>query len=220
MVYGRLNVMADQFLQDAIVYVMYVRTAPIPPLHEPESVQLRRQIVRGAAEDEYGKRLRWQAELKLQPRIGGAAFSRNQLFNEGEYFVPRAEFGAFVERLQAIVPQHAGNLLNLTVRSIETDPDTTLRYATEPIFSFVMLFAQGRHQENDAKMAAMTRELIDAALALGGRYYLPYRLHATPEQFQRAYPQADEFFALKRKYDPSEVFQNQFYLKYALPGKE
>ena len=63
-------------------------------------------------------------------------------------------------------------------------------------------------------MAAMTRDLIDAALDLGGRYYLPYRLHATPEQFRRAYPQADEFFALKRKYDPHEVFQNQFYLKY------
>ena len=65
-------------------------------------------------------------------------------------------------------------------------------------------------------MAAMTRELIDAALDLGGRYYLPYRLHATREQFQRAYPQADAFFALKRKYDPNEIFQNQFYLKYGL----
>jgi FAD/FMN-containing dehydrogenase len=236
MLYGRLNVMTESFLQDAIVYVMYVdpdRAAPIPPLHEPESVQLRRHIVRGAAEDEYGKRLRWQAELKLQPKIGGTAFSRNQLFNEGveifqnrsndttdilhEYFVPRVAFGAFVERMQAIVPKHGGNLLNVTVRSIETDPDTLLRYATEPTYSLVMLFEQGRLQEDDAKMAAMTRELIDAALESGGRYYLPYRLHATREQFRRAYPQAEEFFALKRKYDPNEVFQNQFYLKYASP---
>jgi FAD/FMN-containing dehydrogenase len=126
-------------------------------------------------------------------------------------------FGAFVERMQAIVPKHGGNLLNVTVRSIETDPDTLLRYATEPTYSLVMLFEQGRLQEDDAKMAAMTRELIDAALESGGRYYLPYRLHATREQFRRAYPQAEEFFALKRKYDPNEVFQNQFYLKYASP---
>jgi hypothetical protein len=43
---------------------------------------------------------------------------------------------------------------------------------------------------------------------------LPYRLHATPEQLQLAYPQADEFFRLKRKYDPSERFQSEFYAKY------
>ena len=63
-------------------------------------------------------------------------------------------------------------------------------------------------------MQAMTRELIDTALANGGRYYLPYRLHATPEQFRTAYPQAAEFFRLKRHYDPDELFQNQFYKRY------
>lgn len=47
-----------------------------------------------------------------------------------------------------------------------------------------------------------------------GCYDLPYRLHATREQFHRACPQAEEFFGLKRRYDPEELFQNQFYLKY------
>ena len=65
-------------------------------------------------------------------------------------------------------------------------------------------------------MEAMTRELIDAALRLGGRYYLPYRLHATREQLEAAYPQASRFFELKRRYDPRETFQSSFYLKYAL----
>ena len=63
-------------------------------------------------------------------------------------------------------------------------------------------------------MRSMTRELIDGALACEGRYYLPYRLHATAEQFARAYPQAKQFFDYKRKYDPNEIFQNQFYVKY------
>ena len=63
-------------------------------------------------------------------------------------------------------------------------------------------------------MQAMSQEMIEAALASGGRYYLPYRLHATLGQFRQAYPQADEFFELKKKYDPDELFQNQFYLKY------
>jgi FAD/FMN-containing dehydrogenase len=63
-------------------------------------------------------------------------------------------------------------------------------------------------------MEAMTREIIDAVLQVGGCYYLSYRLHATLEQFSRAYPQAECFFALKRKYDPDEVFQNGLYRKY------
>jgi FAD/FMN-containing dehydrogenase len=235
MVYGRLNVMSGRFLEDAIVYVLYVDPDPAaapPSLHEPESIKLRRNVFRGAAEDEYGKRLRWQAELNWQPKISGDTFSRNQLLNEGvevfqnrssdttdilhEYFVPRAAFEKFVARAKEIIPRHAGNLLNVTVRSIETDSDTMLRYATEPVFSLVMLFQQSQDQAGEDSMTAMTRELIDAALESGGRYYLPYRLHATREQFHRAYPQAEAFFALKRKYDPDELFQNQFYLKYGV----
>jgi FAD/FMN-containing dehydrogenase len=63
-------------------------------------------------------------------------------------------------------------------------------------------------------MAAFTRDLIDVALNCGGTYYLPYRPHATHAQFRRAYPQAAEFFAQKKRFDPSEVFQNEIYLNY------
>ena len=64
-------------------------------------------------------------------------------------------------------------------------------------------------------MQTTTRQLIDAALAVGGRYYLPYRLHATAQQFHQAYPQAMKFFELKLKYDPDELFQSSFYCKYS-----
>ncbi len=40
----------------------------------------------------------------------------------------------------------------------------------------------------------------------------------TREQFLRAYPMAEAFFALKRKYDPGEFFQNELYAGYAFPG--
>lgn len=82
------------------------------------------------------------------------------------------------------------------------------------MLAFVMFFSQARTAAGNLQMQAMTRELIDAAVVAGGRYYLPYRLHATPEQFRRAYPQANEFFDLKRRYDRQELLQNQFYQKY------
>ncbi|MBA2364280.1 MAG: hypothetical protein H0V86_12205 [Chloroflexia bacterium] len=62
-----------------------------------------------------------------------------------------------------------------------------------------------------------TRPHKAAALQEGGTYYLPYRLHASPEQFARAYPQGREFFARKRAYDPDELFQNEFYRTYGRP---
>jgi hypothetical protein len=39
-------------------------------------------------------------------------------------------------------------------------------------------------------------------------------LHATPAQFEKAYPQARRFFERKRAFDPDERFQNQFYKTY------
>jgi len=60
-----------------------------------------------------------------------------------------------------------------------------------------------RTAEADSAMQALTRELIDASLSSGGRYYLPYRLHASRDQFQRAYPRYGDFFALKRAIDPA-----------------
>jgi hypothetical protein len=97
-----------------------------------------------------------------------------------------------------IIRKHKGDLLNVTVRDVETDSDTFLKYASQHIVAFVMFFSQPRTASADAQMHAMTRELIDAALEAEGRYYLPYRLHATTAQFRRAYPQADEFFGLKK----------------------
>jgi FAD/FMN-containing dehydrogenase len=123
---------------------------------------------------------------------------------------------AFVDLLRSIVPKHQGDLLNATVRHVMQDDDTFLRYADRDMFAIVMLFNQPRTSEGDKTMEAMTRELIDAALRLGGRYYLPYRLHATPNQLHAAYPQASRFFDLKRRYDPGETFQNSFYVRYAL----
>ena len=41
--------------------------------------------------------------------------------------------------------------------------------------------------------------------------YLPYRLHATPAQFARAYPEAQAFAALKRQVDPRGRFTNRLW---------
>lgn len=232
MAYGRMNIVPDNLFSDVILnaYSPDPEDA-VPALSEPGMTFLRRTIFRGSAESDYGKELRWSAETKLQPLLPGKFVSRNQLLNEGvevfqnrtsdstdilhEYFVPKHRAVGFVDAMRNVLTKHGPNLLNVTVRSVNQDHDTFLRYADQDMIAFVMLFVQDTDDQGEKQMEALTRDLIDKALEHEGRYYLPYRLHATSEQFYGAYPQARDFFNLKRKYDPGELFQNQFYLRYA-----
>jgi FAD/FMN-containing dehydrogenase len=77
-----------------------------------------------------------------------------------------------------------------------------------------MLYNQATTKEAEDEMRRCTQKLIDSAIALKGTYYLTYRLHASKEQLSKAYPMAEEFFRLKKKYDPQEIFQNEFYKTY------
>jgi FAD/FMN-containing dehydrogenase len=238
MVYGRLCVVPGEktFLHEAILTVFHrapCKPEQIPSLKSRGYGTLRREVYRAQIGSDAGKAMRWKAEKKLGESIGKKFFSRNQLLNESaevyreqnsdrtdilhEYFIPPARFAAFLDKARLIIPRHDGDLLNVTVRNVLEDGDTFLRYADREMFAFVMLFNQERNAEGDVRMEAMTRDLIDAALECGGRYYLPYRLHATREQFLKAYPQAGELWASKRRHDPEDIFRNQFYLKY---GKE
>jgi FAD/FMN-containing dehydrogenase len=234
MVYARMNISRDRFLNDVVLTAYFPdATGSIPPLGARRNQRLPRTVFRGSVASDYGKRFRWFAETRLQPLLAKRFVSRNQLLNEAvevfenrsaettdilhEYFVPRAGIGGFVEDVRRIVPAHDGDLLNVTVRSVNRDDDSFLRYADGHVFALVMLFSQERSARGESRMQAMTRDMIDAVLARGGRYYLPYRLHATAEQFHRAYPRARRFFELKRKYDPDGLFQNRFSLKYCKP---
>ncbi len=197
---------------------------------------LKRTVFRGSAGSAYGKSLRWRAEKALGETFGGGTYRRNAILDAPaafygnrtagrtdilqELFVPPARLAEFLERLRTIIASHAADadgpdLLNVTVRDVRGDPDSLLAYARgEDTFGLVLLFEQATSPAAAARGAILARELVEAALVVDGTYYLPYRLDATPEQFNRAYPRAAEFFALKRHYDPQELFQNAFYRAY------
>jgi FAD/FMN-containing dehydrogenase len=238
MAYGRLCVVPGEntFLREAILTIFRKSPCPreeIPALASPGYVTLRREIHRAQIGSSSGKELRWKTEKSFLGKMARMYFSRNQLLNEGaevyreqnadrtdvlhEYFVPPDRFVAFLERARRILPRHEVDLLNVTVRNVLRDEDTFLRYADRDMLALVMLFNQSRTPEGDTKMGALTREMIDAALECGGRYYLPYRLHATRQQFAKAYPKAAAFFERKRLHDPAAVFRNQFYERYGQP---
>jgi len=47
-----------------------------------------------------------------------------------------------------------------------------------------------------------------------GTYYLPYQLHATKEQFHKAYPRVNQWLEQKKHLDPENIFRNIFWQKY------
>ncbi|MEO6453804.1 MAG: hypothetical protein ABIN97_07035, partial [Ginsengibacter sp.] len=120
----------------------------------------------------------------------------------------------FINAIKKTVPDYNVDLLNITIRNVKKDDDTFLRYANEEVFGFVMLFNQAKNNKSEIEMRSLTQRLIDIAITFNGTYYLPYRLHATKEQMYKVYPMAKQFFLLKKKYDPLEIFQNKFYEAY------
>ncbi|HWJ93141.1 MAG TPA: FAD-binding oxidoreductase, partial [Telluria sp.] len=119
----------------------------------------------------------------LEPLASG-----DSLYALQEYFVPVAQLEPFAVRMRGILRQHRAQVINVSIRHARRDPGTVLAWAREDVFAFVLFYRQGIAREERAAVGGWTRELIDAATGLGGTYYLPYQIHATPTQFRAAYP--------------------------------
>jgi FAD/FMN-containing dehydrogenase len=221
-----------------------VPDAIIPPLGEVSSVKLRRFVLNFSKQGGWPMRLKWFAEKNIEPRLESCSVTRNQAMKDGEaclvsrnepmhdsvpylrnnlrgetdilheYFIPRENFVAFVDGLRQIVQEYDVNLLNASVRVVHRE-DNFLNYAPVDVFSVVLYINQTTDQPGDEKMRTVTSVLIDLTTSLGGRFFLPYQLHYTPEQLAQSYPEIRAFFAAKRQYDPEERFTNTFYEKYA-----
>lgn len=209
----------------------------------PFMQRMKRLVFRCCVGSDIGKQFRWLAETSVGETAGGflpgktPAVWRNDIMLEPadlfgnrdpkraeilhEYFIPAKKMSAFVQAIRSVLRAHEVDLMNITVRNVLPDDVTFLNYtrdtetgATTEVFGLVMLFHLLPGEASDKVMQSFTREMIDAALASGGTFYLPYRLHATTAQMRRAYPQADKFFDLKRQHDPKGVFTNKFYEAY------
>lgn len=128
-----------------------------------------------------------------------------------EYFVPVARFDSFSAKMSAIFNAHDVNVLNVSIRHALPDTGSLLAWAREEVFAFVVYYRQGTSAQEQKAVNTWSQEMIDAVIVEGGTYYLPYQLHATTAQFHRAYPRANEFFALKKRLDPNNRFSNKLW---------
>jgi FAD/FMN-containing dehydrogenase len=134
-----------------------------------------------------------------------------------EYFIPSVNVLPFAEQMARILGARNVNALNVSIRHSPADTQTLMTWAPTEVFSFVLYYKQRSNMRGSSESALWTRELIDAALTNGGRYYLPYRLDATLVQFEQSYPEARAFAVLKSRIDPSKRFRNMLWDKYLPP---
>jgi decaprenylphospho-beta-D-ribofuranose 2-oxidase len=132
-----------------------------------------------------------------------------------EYYVPVENFVPFMDRFREILTAGHMNVLSSTVRYVGPDATPALACAPRrPAFAIIQMSNVELSPAGQAHTAAVTRQLVDAAIELGGTYYLTYQLYPTADQLNRAYPRAQYAFERKRFYDPDEIFSNQFYALY------
>lgn len=232
LVFGRLRISEKLFLEEATLNYFEKNDEKLLPLSEYNSTSeaSKNLVFRSTVNSEYGKRLRWDLETGMNKISKNETFSRNNLLNDNvtlienkdtsstdilqEYFIPERNFTEYINELKTVLPNKQIDLLNITIRNVYKDNDSYLNYAKENVFGFVFLFNQKKNDVDEQEMKKLTQQLVKVAIKYEGTYYLPYRLHIDKEAFRKVYTQGEEFFKLKLKYDPNEIFKNKFYDHY------
>jgi len=244
LVFGRLSVAPWSYLRETAVHVYrkVPFDGSVPALTPPKHENLARFVVNASKTGAMGRSLRWTLEKYVEPKLhecvsrnqamqtsGDCVVTRNKEMYDDmkylknrledtdilqEYFIPRDRLPEFVDSLREVVQRNGANLLNATIRTVAKDTITALPYAKQDMFGLVLYFNVKFNNKENSVLEKTTTDLIDSAEESGGTFYLPYQLFYTKEQLRKAYPEVDDFFLTKRKYDPSEVFTNKFYEKY------
>ena len=131
-----------------------------------------------------------------------------------EIYVPRDKLADFLAEAADDFLHNDVNVIYGTVRLIERDDDSFLAWAREPFVCTIFNLHTAHSPEGLEHSADAFRRLIDMAIRRGGSYFLTYHKWARREQVEACYPQFPEFLRLKRKYDPEERFQSDWYRHY------
>ena len=131
-----------------------------------------------------------------------------------EVYVPLPALADFMDAAARELLACEANVIYGTIRLIEQDDETFLNWARQPYACIVFNLHVEHTDAGIAHTAYALRALIDLATERGGSYFLTYNKFATPEQLLRCYPQIQEFFALRDRYDPDGVFSSNWQRAY------
>ena len=149
--------------------------------------------------------------LRLDKELGAAHRATEMIT---EIYVPRRDLPSFMMEVAKTFRGNNVPIVYGTVRLIEQDNESFLAWAKQP-YACIIFNLHTVHTPDGLEQAGQAfRDLIDMGMKRGGRYYLTYHRHARRDQVEACYPQMAEFLRLKRKHDPEERFQSEWYRHY------
>lgn len=234
---GRISVAPETFLSE-----MYITNYTLAPnqadldqyntLKGEPIIAIPKFFLGLARYSEWGKNIFWDIQKQYNEKTDQKLESRNNVMRSDsefmeynsvskteilqEYFVPIDNFEPYIDSLKRLLEDEKDfNLLNITIRYVGKDDQVVMNYATDDMFSLVLLINQGTTKKDIEETGQIVRKMIDLTLAHDGTYYLPYYPYATKEQLYAAYPQVEDFFLKKKIFDSNERFSNMFYKEYS-----
>ncbi|MGE8203919.1 FAD-binding oxidoreductase [Heyndrickxia sp. NPDC080065] len=233
---ARISVAPDSFLRE-----MYVTNYTLAPnqvdisnynkLKNDNIVAIPKFLLGISRYSDWGKNIFWNLQKDYTIKTNNKMETRNNVMRSEsafmeydsetrtevlqEYFVPVKEFTRYIDDLRSVLEKEKDiNLLNITIRYVSKNDHAVMSYSKDNMFALVLLINQGRSKKEISHTEKVIRKIIDVTLKYNGSYYLPYYSYPSKEQLHMAYPRTDEFFNMKRKYDPEERFVNLFYEEY------
>ncbi len=131
-----------------------------------------------------------------------------------EVYVSREMLPEFMRRAARQFRKHDVNVIYGTVRFIEKDDESFLPWAKKDYASIVFNFHVDHSPEGIEKVKADYLRLFDLALSMNGNFFLTYHRWATKAQIKRGYPNFQQFLKKKKEYDPTELFDSNWYRHY------
>ena len=229
LLYAHLSTSPVSFMNESLVYgyEQIYNTVDDATLSKPPLTEIKRYVLNLSKIRTYAQIFKWFIEKHLET---SQITSRNQVMHDSveylnnviinetdllhEYFIPRKHLLRYLKKMKPLLQNSGFPVLNISIR-IVSKADIMLNYAPENMYSIVLYINQRLERQQLINMKKLTQDLIDLALSMNGTFFLPYQLCFTRDQLKQAYPNIDEFFKLKTKYDPNHLFMNYFYDTYA-----
>jgi len=140
--------------------------------------------------------------------LGRAASGRNV---EAQLLVPPARLEALLAELRARAEEWRLALAGLEVRRTLPEDETMLRWALREYAAVRVRLVAPSTLGGWVRATQVQRALIDLAIAHDGAFPIASTRSATRAQLDACYPRLSVFLAEKRRYDPHERLENEWY---------
>ena len=128
-----------------------------------------------------------------------------------ELLLPPERLEGFIADTDARCNDWRVPLRSVELRRTAAESDSFLRWACREFTELKLNFSICEALGERVRATQLRRELIDAAIAAGGRFLIASTHEATREQTDACYPQLRAFLAHKRRFDPNERLTNDWY---------